>query len=50
MKRILAYGGHLLVATLAVPWLTMMAAGLVHGVFSPFSPLSTRRSSSILTM
>ncbi|MGA9812375.1 MAG: hypothetical protein WBQ64_06350 [Terriglobales bacterium] len=36
MRRILAYGGHLLVATLAVPWLTMMAAGLVHGVFSPF--------------
>lgn len=36
MKRILAYGGHLLVATLAVPWLTMMAAGLAHGVFSPF--------------
>jgi hypothetical protein len=36
MKRILAYGGHLLVATLAVAWLTMMAAGLVHGVLSPF--------------
>lgn len=36
MKRILAYGGHLLAATFAVPWLTIMASGLAYGVFSPF--------------
>ena|SRR5882762_9979086 len=28
MKRILAYSGHLLAATFAVPWLTIMASGL----------------------
>ena len=36
MKRILAFGSHLLAATLAVPLLTIMAAGLAYGVFSPF--------------
>lgn len=36
MKRILAYGLHLVVAALAVPWLTLMASGLAYGVFSPF--------------
>ena len=36
MKRILAFGGHLLAATLAVPLLTIMASGLAYGVFSPF--------------
>jgi len=36
MKRILAYGLHLVVAALAVPWLTLMASGLAFGVFSPF--------------
>lgn len=36
MKRILAYGGHLLAATLAGPWFTMVASGLAHRVFSPF--------------
>jgi len=36
MKRILAYGFHLVIATLAVPWLTLMASGLAYGVFSPF--------------
>lgn len=36
MKRTLAYVGHLLVATLAVPWLTMLAGGLTYGIFSPF--------------
>ncbi len=36
MKRILAYSGHLLAATLAVTWLTMLAGGLTYGIFSPF--------------
>ena len=36
MKRILAYGLHLVVAALAVPWLTLMASSLAYGVFSPF--------------
>jgi hypothetical protein len=36
MKRTLAYVGHLLVATLAVPWLTIFAGGLTYGIFSPF--------------
>jgi hypothetical protein len=36
MKRTLAYVGHLLIATLAVPWLTILAGGLTYGVFSPF--------------
>jgi hypothetical protein len=36
MKRTLAYGLHLVVAALAVPWLTLMASGLAYGVFSPF--------------
>jgi hypothetical protein len=36
MKRTLAYGLHLAVAALAVPWLTLMASGLAYGVFSPF--------------
>jgi hypothetical protein len=36
MKRILAYSGHLLAATLAVPWLTMLAGGVTYGIFSPF--------------
>jgi hypothetical protein len=36
MKRSLAYLGHLFIATLAVPWLTIMAGGLTYGVFSPF--------------
>jgi len=35
MKRTLAYVGHVLIATLAVPWLTIMAGGLTYGVFSP---------------
>jgi hypothetical protein len=38
MKRILEYGIHLLIATLAVPWLTVMAAGLAYGIVSPFLP------------
>jgi hypothetical protein len=36
MKRILAYGGHLLAATFAVPWLSMLAGGLIYGIFRPF--------------
>ena len=36
MKRTLAYVGHLLVATLAVPWLTLLTGGFIYGVFSPF--------------
>lgn len=36
MKRILAYGGHLLAATFAVPWLSMLAGGLIYGILSPF--------------
>lgn len=36
MKRTLAYVGHILIATLAVPWLTILAGGLIYGVFSPF--------------
>lgn len=36
MKRIVAYGLHLVVAALAVPWLTLMASSLAYGVFSPF--------------
>jgi hypothetical protein len=36
MKRTLAFIGHLLIATLAVPWLTILAGGLAYGVFSPF--------------
>jgi hypothetical protein len=36
MKRIMAYVGHLFIATLGVPWLTIMAGGLMYGVFSPF--------------
>jgi len=36
MKRILAYCGHLFAATLAVPWLTIMAAGLAFGIVRPF--------------
>jgi hypothetical protein len=36
MKRTLAYVGHILIATLAVPWLTILASGLIYGVFSPF--------------
>jgi hypothetical protein len=36
MKPILAYGLHLVVAALAVPWLTLMASGLASGIFSPF--------------
>lgn len=36
MKRTLAYLGHLLFATLGVPWLTIMAGGVIYGVFSPF--------------
>lgn len=38
MKRTLAYVGHLLIATLAVPWLTILAGGFTCGVFSPFLP------------
>jgi len=36
MKRTLAFMGHLLIATLAVPFLTILAGGLIYGVFSPF--------------
>ena len=36
MKCAMAFIGHLLLATLAVPWLTLMAGGLTYGVFSPF--------------
>jgi hypothetical protein len=36
MKHALAYVGHLFIATLAVPWLTILAGGLIYGVFSPF--------------
>jgi len=36
MKRTLAYVGLTLIATLAVPWLTILAGGLIYGVFSPF--------------
>jgi hypothetical protein len=36
MKRTTAYVGHLLIATLGVPWLTIMAGGLTYGIFSPF--------------
>jgi len=36
MKRILAYGGHLLAATFVVPWLTILAGGLTYGIFRPF--------------
>ncbi|MGA9529623.1 MAG: hypothetical protein WBS24_16020 [Terriglobales bacterium] len=36
MKSTLAYVGHLLIATLAVPWLTILAGGVTYGVFSPF--------------
>ncbi|MFZ1917735.1 MAG: hypothetical protein WAU58_09195 [Terriglobales bacterium] len=36
MKRTLAYEGYLLIATLAVPWLTILAGGLTYGVLSPF--------------
>ncbi len=36
MKRTLAYVGHIVIATLAVPWLTILAGGLIYGVFSPF--------------
>jgi len=36
MKRTLAYLWHLLFATLAVPWLTIFAGGLIYGVFRPF--------------
>src|ERR1019366_153265 len=36
MKCTLAYVGHLLIATLAVPWLTILAGGLTYGIFSPF--------------
>jgi hypothetical protein len=36
MKRTLAYVGHLLIATFAVPWLTILAGGLTYGVLSPF--------------
>ena len=36
MKRTLAFMGHLLIATLAVPLLTILAGGLTYGVFSPF--------------
>ncbi len=36
MKRTLAYVWHLLFATLAVPWLTILSGGLTYGVFSPF--------------
>ncbi len=35
MKRILAYGLHLVVAAF-VPWLTLMVSGLAYGVVSPF--------------
>lgn len=28
--------GHIVIATLAVPWLTILAGGLIYGVFSPF--------------
>jgi len=36
MKRTMAYLLHLLIATVGVPWLTIMAGGLMYGVFSPF--------------
>jgi len=36
MKRILAYGGHLLAATFVVPWLTILTGGLTYGNFRPF--------------
>ena len=36
MKRTMAYMGHLVVATLGVPPLTIMAGGLTYGIFSPF--------------
>ena len=36
MKRTLAYMGHLVIATLGVPPLTIMAGGLTYGLFSPF--------------
>jgi hypothetical protein len=36
MKRTLAYLGHLLVATLAVPWFTILAGGMTYGLLSPF--------------
>src|SRR5208282_4521503 len=41
MKRILAYGLHLVAAALAVPWLTLMASSLAYGVFSPFLSSAT---------
>ena len=36
MRRITAYVGHLLAATLAVPWVTLLASGLVYGILRPF--------------
>jgi len=36
MKRILAYGGHLLAATIGVWWLTVLATGVALGIFNPF--------------
>src|SRR5579863_3631825 len=36
VKRILGYGGHLLAATIGVPWLTMLAAGVAYGLVNPF--------------
>jgi hypothetical protein len=38
MKRIMAYVGHLFIATLGVPPMTIMVGGLTYGVFSPFLP------------
>lgn len=36
MKRILAYGGHVLAATIAVPCLTALVTGVIHDILSPF--------------
>jgi len=36
MKRTIAYVGHVLIAALGVPPLTIMVGGLTYGVFSPF--------------
>lgn len=48
MKSILAYGGHALAATIAVPWLTVLVAGLTCDILSPFLA-STKTPSQFLS-
>ena len=48
MKSILAYCGHALAATIAVPWLTALVAGVTCDILSPFLA-STKTPSQFLS-